>query len=56
MKNKTKIIYGLFLMYVAIMFAWTFVAPIPKWLDTVNLGVIFAGSIVLYFVRESNKS
>ena len=55
MKNKMKIIYRLFLFYLAIMFVWTFVAPIPEWLHTVNLGVIFVGSTVLYFIRESKK-
>ena len=55
MKNKMKIIYRLFSFYLAIMFVWTFVAPIPEWLHTVNLGVIFVGSTVLYFIRESKK-
>lgn len=51
-----KIIYVLFWVYLAVMLGWTLVAPIPKWLDTFNLGIIFIGSIILYFVRESKKS
>lgn len=56
MKNKMKLIYVFFGVYLAAMLVWTFIAPIPKWLDTLNLGVIFIGSIILYFIREAKKS
>ncbi len=55
MKNKIKVFFGLFWFYLAVMLVWTFVAPMPKWLDSFNLFVIFIASIVLYFIKESKK-